>query len=225
MVTMAGIANAGYTSVSRTTDIIGTVNANVVVPTGAFCALDSGAVVNGNISVERDGTLFVGAAVAINGNIEARSGSGVLMGTGATLYNYSANDAASAIVNATIAGNVNLSGGSYGLVGEVSGRLTCSGGVTGATVMGGASNSGCTVADGLTVGGFLVSAAQKATGTKGSGSKPLTCAQAVTAATTWLALSDIITQNGGGSAVAAVESALCDGIAQGLLAASCPNPT
>jgi len=226
-VAVSGGANAGPTSLSCTTDISGTVNTNVIVPAGEFCALDSGAVINGNTFVEKDGTLFVGDGVTINGNVDARSGSGVLMGTGATLYNYSANGAASAIVNATVAGNVSLSGGSFGLVGEVSGRLTCNGAVTGAAGTTGASNSGCTIADGLTLAGFLVSAAQKGTGTKGGGTKPLTCAQAVTAAGVWLAISEALSSIPGceTNATCTTEANYATGTANGLLLASCGNPT
>lgn len=228
-VATVGRANAGPASLTCTTDISGTVTANVVVPSGEVCALLAGAVVYGNIAVEKAATLFVDDGVTINGNVEARSGSGVLMGEGTTLNgSYGASDAASAIVNAAVNNNVTFSGGSYGLVGEVSGRLTCSGSATGASLTPGASSSGCVVADPLTVLGYVISAAQKASGgSGGSKTKPLTCNQAITAAGVWLAISDMLQSIPGceSNATCSTEADFATGVADGLLTASCGNPT
>jgi hypothetical protein len=174
----ASSAVAGTASLTCTSFLSGTVNSNVVVPAGAVCGIGDNAAINGNVSVATDARLFVGTGVTINGNLDATTGAGVLL-NGATLTgSYNAFHASSAILDSSLYGkNVSFTGGSYGLLGQVTKNLACGGGTSGATtattVAG--NNAGCVVADLPTVFGSLTTAADNASGQSGDEKKPTEC--------------------------------------------------
>jgi hypothetical protein len=149
---LPSLSFAGPKSITCTTSISETVNANVVVPKGAECVFTPNATINGNVSVEEDATLLVGHGVTINQNLEAYKDSLVLIGPAATLKgNYSASGASTGVLESNLAQNVTLNGGTFAVLGNVVGSITCGGGATGsiATTVG-VLNSGCIV--GNTVG-------------------------------------------------------------------------
>jgi hypothetical protein len=121
---------------------------------------------------------------------------------------------------------MSFDGGSYGLFGTVSGRLTCGGGVTGATLTPGASDSGCILGDGPTVAGALILAADTATGTgtgsgSGSGSNQDKCDQLVAAAGMWSVVAQFALDAGD-----VVNAGLATGREEGLIDAAnilCPT--
>lgn len=220
---MSSVAFAGTSSLSCTTTITGTVSTNVVVPSGATCAV-SEATINGNVSVAEGAGLFVTKGVLITGNLEAASGAGVLLGEGVTLKgSYGAVEADSAILGASLLGkNVSFTGGLYGLLGTVTANLECAGGTTGATTATtvGGKNAGCTVGDLPTAVGAVDVAADKA----GGGTKEkLTCKQAVDVASIYASLAAINFEvaKATGSVGAALEAAKFQGKAEGVIEASC----
>jgi len=162
-------------SVTCTESISGTVDANVVVPDGAICAVVPPATINGNVSVGRGANVIVSEGVTINGNLDADSESVVLVGPNVTLNgNYSAFRATSGILESTVALNVSFTDGFYAALGKVIGNLSCSGGATGAisTTIGGG-GAGCTIGTLETVLEDLGVAAGKVN--TSSGGKPLPC--------------------------------------------------
>jgi hypothetical protein len=196
----AGATAAGVGSENCTTSVSGTVTTNVTVPAGAACAFDSHAVVNGNVSVGPGATLIVADGVTINGNLEASQGAGVLMGlSGTTLNgNYSATGAVSTMLKPTLKRNVTLNGGYYGIIAVLVGRISCTGGVTGATTAAGGNTNGCTGGTLATVLPDVLTAADKASGTSGSGgsNKGLTCDQAQDLASFYNTLADLFASVG-----------------------------
>lgn len=234
----SSVAPAGASgSVSCTTDISGTLSMNVIVPSGAICVLTGGATIKGNVSVASDASLFVADGVTINGNVEAGSGSFVLMTLNFTKINgnYTAQGADSALLNATITGNVSFNGGSYGILGfaddgsltnNVTGHLDCGGGVTGASTTGGSLNSGCTVGS-LEAGlGAVVAVLDKSTSGGGSsgGSGGMSCSDAIAIAGALDTVVDTIDDFGGTNTVAgATNEAVMVGYAFGLLNAACDS--
>src|SRR5690349_14596835 len=154
---------AGTTSLTCTASISGTINKNVVVPEGAQCVFNPNATINGNVSVGSGSTLLIGQGVIINRNLEANQGSLVLMGPAATLNgNYSANGATTGILESSLAQNVGFSGGSYAILGNVVGNISCGADATGGMLTTvGVLNTGCTVGTLVTVVGSLDTIADK----------------------------------------------------------------
>jgi hypothetical protein len=65
----------------------GTINGNVVVPTGSTCTL-LGVTVTGNVIVQPNAALdiFSGALTTIGGNVNIAAGSSIIMGRSGTTY-------------------------------------------------------------------------------------------------------------------------------------------
>ena len=190
------------TSISCTSAINGTVNANVFIPNGAQCVINPNATINGNVSVGSGAMLLVGQGVTINRNLEAAQESLVLMGPGSTLNgSYGANGAITGILESHLAQNVSFNGGSYAILGNVVGNITCGGSASGAiSTAVGVLNTGCPVGDPVAVLSELGAVADKA-GSSGSGGK-LTCDQIADLAiiyATAAAISNAACDAGGGT--------------------------